>query len=73
MSSGETPKRTKLFISKATRGDDQFALWIAPRLEAAGYEVFTDIGTGYRRSLAIQADNNSSGRSREDVAMLQQW
>lgn len=43
MSSGETPKRTKLFISKATPGDDQFALWIAPRLEAAGYEVFADI------------------------------
>ena len=43
MNSGETPNRTKLFISKATPGDDQFALWIAPRLEAAGYEVFADI------------------------------
>ena len=43
MNSGETPKRTKLLISKATPGDDQFALWIAPRLEAAGYEVFADI------------------------------
>ena len=43
MSSGDSLKRTKLFISKATPGDDQFALWIAPRLEAAGYEVFADI------------------------------
>lgn len=43
MTSGDSSKRTKLFISKATPGDDQFALWIAPRLEAAGYEVFADI------------------------------
>lgn len=32
-----------LFISKATPGDDAFALWLAPRLEAAGYRVFADI------------------------------
>ena len=37
------PERTLLFISKATPGDDEFALWLAPRLEAAGYEVFADI------------------------------
>lgn len=43
MNSATSTKRTKLFISKATPGDDQFALWIAPRLEAAGYEVFADI------------------------------
>ncbi|MBQ2259999.1 MAG: toll/interleukin-1 receptor domain-containing protein [Loktanella sp.] len=43
MNSGVSPKRTKLFISKAPPGDDQFTLWIAPRLEAAGYEVFADI------------------------------
>ena len=35
--------RTKLFLSKATPGDDAFALWLAPRLEAEGYEVFADI------------------------------
>src|SRR5690606_17537925 len=35
--------RTKLFISKATPGDDAFASWLAPRLEAHGYEVFADI------------------------------
>lgn len=45
--------RTKLFISKATPGDDAFASWLAPRLEAHGYEVFADIldlspGDGWR-------------------------
>lgn len=32
-----------VFISKARPGDDEFALWLAPRLEAAGYTVFADI------------------------------
>ncbi len=36
-------ERDLIFISKATPGDDQFVLWLAPRLEAAGYEVFADI------------------------------
>lgn len=35
--------RETLFISKATPGDDAFVLWLAPRLEAAGYRVFADI------------------------------
>lgn len=35
--------RDVLFISKATPGDDEFVLWLAPRLEAAGYAVFADI------------------------------
>lgn len=35
--------RDTLFISKATPLDDAFALWLAPRLEAAGYKVFADI------------------------------
>ena len=38
-----TSKRAKLFLSKATPGDDAFALWLAPRLEAEGYAVFADI------------------------------
>jgi TIR domain len=37
--------RTTVFISKATSGDDEFVLWLAPKLEAAGYTVFTDILT----------------------------
>ncbi len=40
-SSGEL--RDTIFISKATPGDDAFVLWLAPRLEAAGYKVFADI------------------------------
>lgn len=35
--------RNVVFISKATPGDDEFVLWVAPRLEAAGYTVFADI------------------------------
>ena len=35
--------RNLIFISKATPGDDQFVLWLAPRLEAAGFKVFADI------------------------------
>ncbi len=35
--------RDLIFISKATPGDDQFVLWLAPCLEAAGYKVFADI------------------------------
>jgi hypothetical protein len=37
--------RDVVFLSKATPGDDEFALWLAPKLEAAGYKVFTDIRT----------------------------
>jgi len=37
--------RNVVFISKATPEDDEFVLWLAPRLEAAGYKVFADIVT----------------------------
>jgi hypothetical protein len=40
-----TVARSVVFISKATPGDDEFVLWLAPRLEAAGYKVFADILT----------------------------
>jgi hypothetical protein len=48
--------RKVLFISKATPGDDEFALWLAPRLEAEGYTVFADIlsldaGTRWRKEI----------------------
>jgi TIR domain len=51
-----TTERTILFISKATPSDDEFALWLAPRLEMAGYEVFADIlsldgGTRWRKEI----------------------
>ncbi len=37
--------RDAIFLSKATPLDNEFALWLAPRLEAAGYTVFCDILT----------------------------
>lgn len=37
--------RKVVFVSKATPGDDEFVLWLAPKLEAAGYTVFSDILT----------------------------
>lgn len=56
--SGDLPKvpRDVVFISKATPADDEFALWLAPRLEAAGYAVFADIlsldgGTRWRKEI----------------------
>jgi hypothetical protein len=42
-SDAESSVRDVVFISKATPGDDEFALWLAPRLEAAGYKVFVDV------------------------------
>ena len=49
-------ERDTVFLSKATPSDDQFALWLAPRLEAAGYKVFVDVqslraGDDWRRRL----------------------
>ena len=35
--------RDIIFVSKATPGDDDFVLWLAPKLEAMGYRVFADI------------------------------
>jgi hypothetical protein len=45
--SAPTPAVTRhvIFISKATPGDDEFALWLGPRLEEAGYTVFADLLT----------------------------
>jgi hypothetical protein len=48
--------RDIVFISKATPGDDPFALWLAPKLEAAGYRVFADVlslraGESWRKRL----------------------
>ena len=49
-------QRDIVFISKATPGDNEFALWLAPRLEAEGYTVFADIrdldgGDRWRRNI----------------------
>ena len=46
MTTPSAPKiRDVAFISKATPEDDEFVLWLAPRLEAAGYNVFADVLT----------------------------
>src|SRR5271169_5352129 len=52
-----TPRaRTVVFLSKGTPGDDEFALWLGPRLEEAGYTVFADLltlepGERWRRAI----------------------
>lgn len=50
------PQRDVLFISKGTPEDDDFVLWLAPRLEAQGYKTFADIlslepGDRWRREI----------------------
>ncbi|RIJ31042.1 toll/interleukin-1 receptor domain-containing protein [Henriciella algicola] len=57
--------RDTVFISKATPGDDDFALWLAPRLEAAGYKVFADIlsfdaGDRWRLKLTSTLQNSAT-------------
>ncbi|WP_062769737.1 toll/interleukin-1 receptor domain-containing protein [Sphingopyxis terrae] len=44
-SSAEPPARDTLFLLKSSPADDEFALWLAPKLEAEGYRVFADILT----------------------------
>jgi hypothetical protein len=63
---GETLKtRDIVFISKATPEDDEFVVWLAPRLEAAGYRVFADIltlepGDRWRREITGTLQNNAA-------------
>jgi len=56
--------REIVFISKATPEDDEFVLWLAPRLEAAGYTVFADIltlepGDRWRRQITETLQNKA--------------
>jgi hypothetical protein len=56
--------RNVVFISKATPEDDEFVLWLAPRLEAAGYTVFADIlslegGDRWRREITGTLQNKT--------------
>lgn len=58
-------KRDVLFISKGTPNDDEFVLWLAPRLEAAGYKVFADIlclepGDRWRKVLTSTLQNRAA-------------
>lgn len=57
--------RDIVFISKATPEDDEFVLWLAPRLEAAGYAVFADIlalepGDRWRRAVTDTLQNKAA-------------
>ncbi len=56
--------RDIIFISKATPGDDEFVLWLAPRLEAVGYKVFADIltlepGGRWRKNITSTLQSNA--------------
>ena len=56
--------RTIIFISTATPGDDEFVLWLAPKLEAEGYAVFADIlclepGDRWRQRITNTLQNDS--------------
>ncbi|WP_398472230.1 toll/interleukin-1 receptor domain-containing protein [Tardiphaga sp.] len=56
MTDPQSKNRDILFISKATPGNDEFALWLAPKLEAEGYAVYADIirldpGSRWRKEL----------------------
>src|SRR5882724_9473637 len=58
-------ERQIVFISKATPGDDEFVLWLAPRLEASGYKVFADIlmlepGDRWRKELTKTLQDRSA-------------
>jgi hypothetical protein len=41
----EKVPRDTIFVIKASPVDDEFSLWLAPKLEAEGYRVFADILT----------------------------
>ncbi len=41
----EPATRDVIFLLKSSPADDEFALWLAPKLEAEGYRVFADILT----------------------------
>ena len=64
MVNAEHNMRGIVFISKATPEDDEFVLWLAPRLEAAGYSVFADIltlepGDRWRREITNTLQNKA--------------
>lgn len=64
MHNADSRKREIVFISKATPEDDEFVLWLAPRLEAAGYTVFADIltlepGDRWRREITSTLQNEA--------------
>lgn len=60
-----SPERDTLFIIKSSPIDDEFALWLAPKLEAEGYQVFADIltlepGDRWRREINQALENRAA-------------
>jgi hypothetical protein len=54
-----------LFILKSSPIDDEFALWLAPKLEAEGYRVFADIltlepGDRWRREISQAIEHRAA-------------
>lgn len=61
----EPPARDILFILKTSPSDDEFALWLAPKLEAEGYQVFADIltlqpGDRWRREVSRALEHRAA-------------
>jgi hypothetical protein len=57
--------RETIFMIKSSPIDDEFALWLAPKLEAEGYRVFADIltlqpGDRWRREINIALQNRAA-------------
>lgn len=65
MEKSEPDIRDIVFISKATPEDNEFALWLAPKLEAVGYNVFADIinlqgGDRWRNEITDKLQNKTA-------------
>lgn len=61
----EPAVRDTLFLLKSSPDDDQFALWLAPKLEAEGYRVFADIltlepGDRWRREINLALEHRAA-------------
>lgn len=57
--------RDIIFVIKSSPIDDEFALWLSPRLEAEGYRVFADIltlqpGDRWRREINLALQNRAA-------------
>lgn len=61
----QPPELDTVFIIKSSPIDDEFALWLAPKLEAEGYRVFSDVltlepGDRWRREVNQALDHRAA-------------
>jgi hypothetical protein len=59
------PAHDTIFILKSSPIDDEFALWLAPKLEAEGYQVFADVltlepGDRWRREINLALEHRAA-------------